>query len=172
MSKGKGMGKGGGMTSPSKGSSHGTTKGGKVSSPGSVGGGKRKRVHMYTHTSLVLPLALGLGLALVGCQQLGPIATGTNPIAGTVQLTLKDERALFTAEAAYNGLTTAAISAAKAGVLKGDAAAKVNDVRRKAWSALLVARKFHAAANAPELTSAITQVYNAVGEGWALIGKK
>lgn len=95
-----------------------------------------------------------VGLIVLGC---GPLiacttaSTATTPAASTV--TLDETKALYAAEAAYNGLASAASSAVDAGVLKGAPAAKVSTLLAQAHAALVTARAAYQLGQSNSVTS-------------------
>lgn len=88
---------------------------------------------------------LGLSLMLL-CTPLA--ACETLPRLPTPQSTLVDEKALLAAEAAFQGVLIGVSAAVDSGALKGADATKARVGLEKARSALLVARRTKATADA------------------------
>lgn len=68
-------------------------------------------------------------------------------VSNSVQESATDEKALYTAEAAFQGASHALEAAVDSGRLKGERAAKANKYYAEAYQALSKARTVHAAAN-------------------------
>lgn len=107
-----------------------------------------------------------LALPSGGCALTGTNGGGVNteisaPLAGT----LKDEKALYVAEAAFAGATFFIEAGAKSGLINGTNAALVNEYYGKAKVALDGARKAHLLGNvalrdlrASEVTDLVAQI--------------
>ncbi len=111
-------------------------------------------------------------LALSGCAGLAPLLLGApaSPAAVANKTTL-DETALRLAETAYAAERTAIDTAADAGLLTGQNAAKAASLDNKAYAALGLARRAYSAANAADYADAISQLRDAVTGAVALIKK-
>lgn len=114
-------------------------------------------------------MARNLILALSAVLLCAPIAACETFPSSTVSESLKDEKALYAAEAAYYGATVSAEAAFDAGVLHGRQAVAVADGLQVAYDALLVARQAQAAGNASSAEEASARALAAVAGVYALI---
>lgn len=104
---------------------------------------------------------------------LSGVACATIPAAPPdLTQTTADEKALFVAEAAYFGTASAAEAAVDNGLLKGDAAAKVNEYQKRAYDALLAARAAYLLGDATTYQQKLAAVQVLAGQAWALIPGK
>jgi len=99
-------------------------------------------------TALAAALALVCApLALSACVHPGPGASRPLTPAQAAQ------RAMLTAETAFNVAATAQLDAKAVGLLTGEEAARADQIRKDAYQALLAVRAVYAAGQAPDLTS-------------------
>lgn len=114
-----------------------------------------------------LAIALAaLGMGLTACEP------GTVPPAspGAVAETqVIDEQAALAVELAYKGARMAVELAVDSGVLKGDAAAKVALLDKRAYAAVLATRKAYDAGNSADYLSAATTARAAINDLLAAI---
>jgi hypothetical protein len=96
---------------------------------------------------LISVAACGL-LTISGCASNGYTQGGLPETPFNTSSTTIDERALYVAEAAYDGITQIIQTAVRSDLLKGEKAAQVRVLNRQAYDALLLAREAQRTANA------------------------
>lgn len=113
-------------------------------------------------------LFLAAALALSAC---GPIASnGTLPApADVAQHTTADETVRQVSEEAYKLLRVTMEAGVDSGLLKGAAAAKAQDINRRAYAALLLIRKAYDTFNAADLITASRDLASLVHDAAALV---
>lgn len=100
-----------------------------------------------------LLIAVACAMALAGCST--TYAPGTTPVV-SAQETVLDERALFTAEAAYNVAATAYLAAAGRDQLPAAAKAQARAVLVRSYDALKLARSAYAVGDAATFAAQIS----------------
>lgn len=113
-----------------------------------------------------LLLAVALALAGTGCTALSEIPPSPSAVADT---TAADEQAALAVELAYKGARMAAELAVDAGVLEGEAAARVAALDRTAYRAVLVTRAAYETGNADSYAAAARDARSAVAAMLAAI---
>lgn len=111
--------------------------------------------------------AVALTLCLGACETTGIPAQLPN-----ASQTTADEKALYTAEAAYYGIGRLIETAVDAGKLKGANAAKVMDLNRRAYDALKAARLGQQYANSTTLKLNASKVLELIGEIQLVLNQK
>lgn len=107
---------------------------------------------MFGRSRFIMAIAAAASLAMAACSHTpGPVGPGPgqpgNP-PDSQQASLLDERALFSAEAAYNVAATAYVSAESRNLLPPALAAQAQPLLAKAYVALRGARVAYAASDA------------------------
>lgn len=110
-----------------------------------------------------------LALATAGCSGCSVLKSG-----GFLSETKLDERALWTAEAAFFGANAAAEAAVDGGLIKGGSpeAIKIADGLAAAHGMLDAARKAYALGDAATFGSKVSAAQSLVSSIWATIPKK
>lgn len=107
---------------------------------------------------LLIAVAASLMLAapLTACATLGT--------SSPLEQTLVDDKALLAAEAAYFGVGTLVEAAVDGGALRGERAAQVAVLDRRAYAALQTARQAYAVGNAATYRAAAAAALGAVAD--------
>lgn len=115
---------------------------------------------------------VAIALLLSACSTVTSLLGGFNPVGGgMLSVTIKDEKALYTAEAAFAGVSYGLQAAVNSGYLKGEAAGQAKVYYDRAYQALLLARKAHAAGNADSLGVQVASVLDLVSDLQAMLPK-
>lgn len=109
-------------------------------------------------------------VALCASLAFTPLAACNTIPQSPFEQSLKDEKALYVAEAAYHGVATAALAAKDSGLLEGERSVQVADALQRAYDALLIARAAYAAGNLIGGQNAASEVFSAVSQAQSLIG--
>ena len=113
---------------------------------------------------LVVSVALVASLSASGCVP-NMITQGGYPESPfTLANNTIDERALLIAEASYNGIGTIIEASVDAGLLTGERAARVRELNRQAYDALVLARQAQAAADARTYVEQTTKVLGLIAQ--------
>lgn len=107
--------------------------------------------------------------ACLALATLSSTACATKPLLPVVEDTLVDEKALYTAEAAYNIAASAYIAADTADLMKPEIKAKVKPLMVKAYAALLSARDAYLLLNASAFSEQVSLALKLSKEAAALI---
>lgn len=120
------------------------------------------------------PLVVAVALILAACSTVLP--TILSPIgavgAQTLQLTIKDEKALYVVEAGFKGVSLGLNAAVDAGLLKGERAAKAKGYYDKAYMALKLARAAYDAGNASSLGQQAAIAMDAIANLQAMLAPR
>lgn len=116
------------------------------------------------HTFMVTSVAC-VALGLSSCGSLPQVYPGL-PTASSTSI---DEKALYVAEAAYQGLGTIAEAAVDSGFLTGTRAGQVRDLNRQAYQALTLARTAYATANVADYLRQTTRVLDLIAQAQSII---
>jgi hypothetical protein len=116
---------------------------------------------------------VAIALILPACSTVSSLIPSGIPAAGGgyLSVTLKDEKALYAAEAAFAGVSYGLNAAVDAGILKGARAAQAKTYYDNAYSALKIARQAHIAGNATQLQAQVAAVLDLVGDLQAMLPK-
>lgn len=87
------------------------------------------------------------------CAPLGACNTLSSPPAQALTPAQVAQRAMLTAETAFNVAATAELDAKALGLLKGEKAARADQIRKDAYTTLLGLRAVYAAGQTPDATS-------------------
>lgn len=121
---------------------------------------------------LVLVLATPFLMGAQGCSAIKSPLTGQAVSENAPSTFQQAEKALTIAHLAYNTLGTQLITAAKAGLLKGEDAATAKVYYNKAGDALKLADNAAKLGNETNLLAAINQANAAIADAQTLIGGK
>lgn len=111
-------------------------------------------------------LVLAAAFALASCQTLPTVPTAPADVANA---TVLDEKAGIAVEVAYKAWRTAVELAVDGGVLKGDKAARVAEIDRRAYTATLATQAAYRAGNAAGYATAAREATDAIRLGVAVM---
>lgn len=115
-----------------------------------------KRILLAACLALALP-------GLSGCSILSPPRTASQ--------TVLDEKLAISAELAFQGAARAVELAVDAGLVHGEKAEQLNELRGRAFNALAVVRAAYAAQNAAQYLAGLAQAKQSIDDMLIILGR-